>query len=70
MSAVTTRGLANTLWNRITRRLEVRWLQWTIEGYERDLDTLHDEAANNREARRYIQREQLQRRARLAELQR
>jgi hypothetical protein len=68
MSAITARGLASTLWSRIARRLEARWLRWTIAGYERDLDVLHDQAQNNRSARRLIQYEQIQRKARLAEL--
>jgi hypothetical protein len=68
MAAVTVSGLASTLWSRIARRLEARWLRWTIAGYERDLDVLHAEASNNRMARRLIQHEQIQRRNRLAEL--
>lgn len=68
MSAVTVSGMANTLWRRIARRLEARLLQWTYDGYERDLDVLHEEAANNREARRLIQAEQLHRKARLSDL--
>lgn len=70
MAAVTATGLAGTLWRRIARRIEARLLQWSINGYERDLDVLHEEAENNRNARRLIQAEQMQRRARLAELQR
>lgn len=70
MSAITARGLANTLRRRIARRIEMRLLQWSIDGYEHDLELLHEEAANNREARRLIEREQLQRKARLNDLKR
>lgn len=70
MTTITVSGLASTLWRRIARRVEARLLEWDIAGYERDLDYLHEEAANNREARRLIQYEQIRRRARLAELQR
>jgi hypothetical protein len=69
MSTITARSLAGTLWSRIARRIEARWLRWTIAAYERDLDVLHEEAANNRAARRVIQAEQLRSKARLAELQ-
>lgn len=70
MAAVTVSALANTLWRRIARRIEARLLQWAIDGYEHDLDLLHEEAANNREARRLIEREQLRRKARLNDLKR
>jgi hypothetical protein len=68
VSAITARGLAGALWTPIARSIEARWLRWSIDAYERDLDVLHAEASNNRAARRLIQYEQIQRRNRLAEL--
>jgi hypothetical protein len=69
MNTITTRGPVSR-WRRIAEYFKVRLLQWEIDGYDRDLDVLHDEAANNREARRLIQAEQMRRKARLNDLKR
>jgi hypothetical protein len=70
MNTITTRGLVGTLWRRLVRRITRYIVQWEYDAYNRDLDVLRWERANNLECERLITSEQMRRKARLNDLKR